>query len=310
MKIKTFVLAIIVAGSSVCYAHAQTQIAVSKADPGNFPYFKTLSNFKPTNVSDSATDESNIAWFYDGKKFFSVEGEVSYQRLSVIDDSKKIPSEAQLVQEFDKMITTLGGKKLFSGRMPEEGLKKATNDDIVGLSQKHQVAYSAHYGVIEYVVKTADKEIWVQLVPGTIASKYYGLFVVDKKSKLISTNTNKQNNILADLEKAGKASVPMIFAPDSDTLLTDSKDEILSIVGALQKHPDWKLKIDVHCASVGKPGYAKALTDKRAAALKAELTSLGASSITITGAGDSNPFIKEDTEIARVKNSRIEITKL
>ncbi|MET0244083.1 MAG: OmpA family protein [Flavitalea sp.] len=310
MKIKTFVLAAALAGSSLCFVQAQIQIPVSKADPGNFPYFKTLPNFKPTNSSDSVTDESNTAWFYDGKKFFSVEGQVSYQRLNVDDDSKKIPSQSQIVQEFDKMITTLGGKKIFSGQFPDAELKKATNDDIVGLSQKHQVALSAHYGVIEYVLKTADKEIWVQLVPSTIASKYYTLFVVDKKSKLISTNTNRQNDILADLEKGEKAIVTMSFAPDSDTLLSDSKDEILGIVGALQKHPDWKLKLDVYCSPVGKPGYAKALTDKRAAAVKNELTSLGASSVTVAGAGDSNPLIKEDTESARVKNSRIEITKL
>jgi OmpA-OmpF porin, OOP family len=287
-------------------------IPISNVDLGNFPYFKTLPNFKPTNLSDSLTIEQNNAYFYDGKSYFAIEGQVSAQILNVIDDTKKIPSEFQIIQEFDKIVTTLGGKKIYTGKLPEDQLQKISKSDIVSLASKHQIAPSAYYGVVEYVIKTPQKEVWIQLVTGTIASKFYNLFVVEKQSQILTTNINKQNLILNGLEKNGKISTNLLFDLDNATLLSESKDELLNIVGVFQAHPDWKLKIDIHSAPIGKPDYILTLTEKRAVAIKDELVSLGvnAASIQIKGLGDKNPLVSNDTEKGRHTNTRVEISKL
>ncbi len=291
---------------------ASNSIPVTNADIGVFPYFKTLPNFSPTNESDSVTIEQNRTYFYDGKAYFAVEGQVSAQRLNVHDSKRKIPSEFQIIQEFDKMISTLGGKKIYEGKLPEEQLQKVANLGIVDLAAKYQLAPNAYYGVVEYALKTPNKEVWIQLVPASIASQFYNLLVVEKQNQLLTTNINKENAILKGLEKTGKVTTNLNFALDSSTLLTESKDELLNIVGIFQTHPDWRIQVEINNAPVGKPDYILALTEKRAIAVKQELISLGVkpSSLETKGVGDTKPKSSNDTEKGRQANTRVDIIKL
>ena len=288
---------------------SSSNIPISNADLGTFPYFKTLPNFE---AIDSTTIEENRTYFYDGKNYFTIDGKVSSQNLNVKDDSKKLPSEFQLVKEFDRVVATLGGKKIYEGQLPDEQLNKFANKDLVSLGSKHQVAPSAFYGVVEYVIKTPEKEVWIQLVPKSIVSKFYTLLVVEKQSQLITTNINKENLLLSDLAKDGKAVVNLVFDLDSSTLLTQSKDELLGIVGIFQAHPDWKIKIEVNNAPVGKPDYILALTERRALAIKDELVSLGVKSASVVakGLGETKPLVSNDTETGRKTNTRVEISRL
>lgn len=288
-------------------------IPISNADLGKFPYFKTFPNFRPINESDSLTVQQNKTYFFDGKKYFTIIGKVSIQNLSIIDDKKQKPSEFQIIQEFDKIVSTLGGKKIYEGKLPTDLLKPiAGTDDIVSLGATHQVTPSAFYGVVEYVIKTPEKEVWVQLQPYSIASSFYTLLIVEKQEQLLTINTNKRNLILEELDKNKRTTISLSFAPDSATLLTESKDEILNIVGVFQAHVDWKLKIDVHNAPVGKAEYVLNLTQKRADEIKQQLISLGvkASSVEAKGWGDTKPLTSNDTEKGRLLNTRVDISKL
>ncbi len=282
-------------------------IPVSKADLGTFPYFKTLPNFTAT---DSDNVENNLTYFYDGKKFFTVEGKVSKQNLNIKNSAQKIVSEFGCIQEFDKVITTLGGIKVYTGRLPVEQLKTFAGKDIVELGSKGQMAPSAYEGIVEYVIKTPEKEVWVQLEPYSLVSQFYTLLVVEKSTPLFVLNTNKHNQLLEALEKEKKAIVHLAFEPDNATLLSESKDEILSIAGVFQAHPDWKLQVECSNAPVGKPEYTLALTGKRADAVKEALLALGvkAASISAKGVGDQKPIVLNDTEQGRLTNTRIEIT--
>jgi OmpA-OmpF porin, OOP family len=289
-----------------------TKIPISNADLGTFPYFKTLPNFYPSNSSDSMTMEMNRTYFYDGAKCFIVDGKVSAQNINVKDRDKPHASEFQIIQEFDKVVSTLGGVKVFTGAIPKEALKPvAGTDDEVKLGSKYSLAPSSYYGVVEYVIKTADKEVWVQLQPYSIGSNFYTLLIVEKKTTLITLNTNKKNTFLLDLEKQKISNFPVVFEPDTDVLLTDSKDEILSIVGIFQSHPDWKLTLNVHNAPIGKPEYTLALTQKRAEAIKKELLGLGvkAANLEVKGVGDTKPLMPNESEKARLANTRIELVK-
>jgi hypothetical protein len=97
-----------------------TKIPISKADLGTFPYFKTLPNFYPSNSSDSMTIEMNRTYFYDGAKCFIVDGKVSVQNINVKDREKPFASEFQIIQEFDKVVSTLGGVKVFTVQFPKK----------------------------------------------------------------------------------------------------------------------------------------------------------------------------------------------
>lgn len=286
-------------------------IPLSKADLGHFPYVNILPNFKAINSSDSITIEQNRTYFFDGKTYFTVDGQVSAQNLSVIDRTKKVPSEFQIIQTFDQLVATLGGKKIYEGKLPDELLKKITTHDLVELGATHQVAPSAFYGVVEYVIKTPEKEVWLQVQPYSISSSFYSLLVVEKQNQLLSTNINKENKLLKELESTGKSVTYLDFESDKPELLTQSKDELLALVGIFQAHPDWKLELAVHSAPVGPSAYILALTEKRAVALKEALVSLGVKPATVEakGLGDSKPLVSNETEEGRRTNTRVEVSK-
>lgn len=187
----------------------------------------------------------------------------------------------------------MGGIKVYTGKLPEDKLKAYAGRDIIELGSKSQVAPSAHYGVVEYVIKTPGKEVWVQLEPYSLDSKFYSLLIVEKETPLIALNTNKENQILEDLEKNKKSIVYLSFEPDNTNLLSESKDEILSIAGVFQAHPDWKLKMEFYNAPVGTADYVLGLTEKRANAVKEELVNLGvkSTSLSVKGLGDKIPSL-------------------
>ncbi|MEO5889303.1 MAG: OmpA family protein, partial [Ferruginibacter sp.] len=92
--------------------------------------------------------------------------------------------------------------------------------------------------------------------------------------------------------------------------LSESKDEILSLLGIFQKHPDWTIKLECHSAPVGSANYILALTEKRANTIKQALMNLGVKSISmdVKGIGDQKPLVSNDTEQGRLTNTRVEIT--
>ncbi len=285
-------------------------IPVSNADLGIFPYFTRLPNFYFSNSSDSVAQANNRTYFFDGKKMLAIDGRMVSQQFKVKDSRQKYASVFECIQEFDKVITTLGGIKVYTGKLPDGLLKSFSGDDIVTLGSKFQVAPSAYYGVVEYVIKTPEKEVWMQLHPYSLPSQFFGLLVVEKSSQLLALNTNKPNQILASLEKDQKAIVRLEFKPDTDSLVSASSDEILHIVGILQAHPEWKLKLNCHSAPVATPAYIQALTQKRATAVKQQLISLGVkdTAIDAVGIGDQQPLVPNDSEAARITNTRFEIS--
>ena len=300
LSILTFIL--------VSFFNSATAQQVSKADLGTFPYFRSLPNFKPSNgSSDSVTYEQQRVYLYDGKKIFSVDGQASSQYLKFVGEKSR-PSAFQLINEYDRVITAVGGKKIYTGQVPGTALKAALgSDDIVELFSKGSMVKSAHYGIVEWVIKQPNKEVWVQLQPYSIESNFYCLLVVEKKEVLISTNINKQNQMLEELNKTQKSILNIRFIPDSAMLDADSGDEILKIAELYQKHPDWKLRIEIHNAPLLKPDYVLDLTKQRAKELENQLFALGvkSSQLEVVGLGDTQPVADNGKEVGRIKNNRV-----
>ncbi len=283
------------------------KIPVSNADLGTFPYFKTLDNFSAT---DSTTLDLNRTYFYDGKKYLVIDGRISSQNLNIKNSDQKIVGEFGCIDAFDKVVAHLGGVKIYTGKMPEDPLKALTGEDMVSLGGKRNTAPSAYYGVVEYVIKTPEKEVWIQLQPYSLESKFYTLLVVERTSSLISLNSNRKNNVLLAMEKSKKATLRLHFGTDSTDLTTESNADLLQILGVYQAHPDWKLLLESYCASFGNNAYSMALTAKRAETVRKSLIALGVkeSSITAKGMGEQKPVQANTTETGRDSNNRFEIS--
>jgi outer membrane protein OmpA-like peptidoglycan-associated protein len=98
----------------------------------------------------------------------------------------------------------------------------------------------------------------------------------------------------------------------SDKLKDESAPVIAEIAAALRAHPDWKLVIEGHTDSIGGEAYNLDLSQRRAAAVKAELVQrhgVLAERLTTEGFGATRPKETNDTLAGRARNRRVELVR-
>lgn len=99
---------------------------------------------------------------------------------------------------------------------------------------------------------------------------------------------------------------PVFFALDSAELDETARATAMANAEILKQNPRWIVTIEGHCDERGTPEYNLALGERRAAAVKAFLVSLGISAdrIRTVSYGNEFPFEPGNTEAAYSKNRR------
>ena len=107
----------------------------------------------------------------------------------------------------------------------------------------------------------------------------------------------------ADLTKSGVLK-PVYFDLDSIVLTEAARGVLQKNVEYLKKRPSTKVMVEGHADSRGTNEYNLALTERRAAAVKAYLVSLGvaADRVTTVAKGEEQPFCREETEACWQQN--------
>jgi len=115
------------------------------------------------------------------------------------------------------------------------------------------------------------------------------------------------------LAASGKVSTHgILFDVGSDRIRAESKPTLQEIGDMLKQHPDLKLLIGGHTDNVGAAAANKALSDKRAAAVKQYLVAnygVAATRLTAKGFGSDQPVTSNDTPEGRQTNRRVELVK-
>jgi OmpA-OmpF porin, OOP family len=104
----------------------------------------------------------------------------------------------------------------------------------------------------------------------------------------------------------------ILFATGKAELQPESGPVLKEIAGVLNQHPDLKILIEGHTDNVGTPAANLALSDARAAAVKAALLAnfgADAARITTKGMGDTKPSVPNTTAAGRAQNRRVEVVK-
>lgn len=104
----------------------------------------------------------------------------------------------------------------------------------------------------------------------------------------------------------------ILFATGKADVQPESRPVLKEIAGTLKQHADLKLLIEGHTDNVGTPAANLALSDARAAAVKAALVAqfgADAGRITTKGLGDSKPAAPNTTAAGRAQNRRVEVVK-
>lgn len=104
----------------------------------------------------------------------------------------------------------------------------------------------------------------------------------------------------------------ILFATGKADLQPESRPVLKEIAATLKEHGDLKILIEGHTDNVGTASSNLALSDQRAAAVKAALVAdfgLSADRITTKGFGDTKPSAPNTTAAGRAQNRRVEIVK-
>jgi OmpA-OmpF porin, OOP family len=121
------------------------------------------------------------------------------------------------------------------------------------------------------------------------------------------------SSIADELNKSGHMALYGIhFETSKATILPDSESVLTEIAKMLQQNPDIKVSVEGHTDNVGSSTTNQALSEKRAQAVVAWLTSHGieASRLNAKGWGASKPVDDNTTDDGRAKNRRVELVKI
>lgn len=104
----------------------------------------------------------------------------------------------------------------------------------------------------------------------------------------------------------------ILFDTGSDVIKPHSTPTLEEITSMLKDHADLKLVIEGHTDNVGDAAANQALSEKRAAAVKAYLVSKGidAGRLESKGLGATKPKVANDTAEGRQTNRRVELVKM
>jgi OOP family OmpA-OmpF porin len=104
----------------------------------------------------------------------------------------------------------------------------------------------------------------------------------------------------------------ILFATGKADLRPESRPVLKEIASTMKKYGDLRILIEGHTDNVGTPASNLALSEARAAAVKAALVADYAADearITTKGMGDTKPVVPNATSAGRAQNRRVEIVK-
>jgi outer membrane protein OmpA-like peptidoglycan-associated protein len=123
-----------------------------------------------------------------------------------------------------------------------------------------------------------------------------------------------RKSIYDDLMAAGHtATQGLLFDTGSDRLKPESTPTLKQIAAMLEQHPELKLRIEGHTDNVGSKDTNRALSEKRAASVKAALIKdykTNGGRLESKGFGDTKPAGANDTAEGRSNNRRVELVKI
>lgn len=250
------------------------------------------------------------------------------------------PQDAENCKD-STIVTRMPGSTIHSCENKEfEQIKVPVSKDADGNvvektleGEYHSWDYGTREGVSEIQVfrnfETALKQAGMKIVfeetPGTIVankgdtwywlqnsgSYYYQTFLTVKAMQ--QEVTADASSIADKLSSEGHIALYGIhFETGKATILPDSENVLNEIVKMLQDNPDVKVSVEGHTDSVGAAASNQALSEKRAQAVVAWLSSHGidAARLKAKGWGASKPVDENNTEDGRAKNRRVELVKI
>ncbi|MEO8679903.1 MAG: OmpA family protein [Vicinamibacterales bacterium] len=246
--------------------------------------------------------ESALLSRMPGCGFFEcVKKDFDSAELVIDKDANKQSVEGEL--ESLKAVCPTNLSQLQLRRNVEAALKKAG----------YTVVFSGPHAENDYPVVTGRKGsqwISVQTAAFNEFPSYEQTAVLEKA---MAQDISASAQAMADaIAKSGKLDVYGITFATGQATITPASDAVLNdVLAVLTANADWKLRIEGHTDNVGDKAANLKLSNARAAAVAAWLTSKGvaAARLSAVGLGDTQPVAPNTTDDGKAKNRRVVLAK-
>jgi outer membrane protein OmpA-like peptidoglycan-associated protein len=280
MKIlKRFGLIVLLAGGVVSPLLAQVDEPGSK----DHPLLTRMPGYYINDYSHKGFDSSD----FEGKdgKLITVEGrktEIGYRPK----DGVSVPSPLQIGRNYQNAITKIGGVVLFQ-----------------------ELASGGGFTTLK-VVRGTD-EIWTKVSIGDSGNNYH--VVIIEKAGMQQEVVADAEAWKSDISTTGHAAVyGVYFDSDKAEVKPGSAKSLQEIAKLLKQNPNLNVLVVGHTDSMGEIAHNMALSEARAKAVVAALTTqygIAASRLSPYGCGRLAPVASNDSEEGKAKNRRVELVK-
>lgn len=281
---------------------------------GAWPYFSLLDGYQKGDPKGNmiSTEAKNLLKdvafdryeFFDGTQLIPVEG-----RLITMKALGEGASFFQIQKTYEKLVHDLGGVTVWEGNMQKFKDRKLKFDE-----PRHRGRYSMwdseKAGV--YVLRTADREIWVEPYQIWDDHNNYWLTIVERKALPVTAAVLPAAEMKKALDATGHVAVYLSFDTDQATLKPDAQASIAQIISLLAQNPDLRLSVDGHTDNAGTAAHNQQLSEARARTVVATLSVQGiaADRLKAQGFGQTKPVADNATDAGKAKNRRVELVRL
>ena len=282
-----------------------SSLPVSSAPLGDFPYIALPKGYITGSTPD-LVDFDEVP-FWTGDRLQPVEGKVWSAHVTNAQD--KTFSALELQRNLEAVVATMGGKKIFDGKLPQQATQKVSE-------WPHDLASKYNSGLGDiwnnavqvFVVHRADRDIWIHFCAYEFGA---GLLIAETKPLQITAGLLPASELKAQIDKTGKVALHVNFATDKTEILADSQPQIAQVVELLKQDPALKLAVNGYTDASGDPAHNKTLSEGRAKAVVAALVAQGiaAARLSSAGFGDADPVADNATDAGKAQNRRVELVK-
>jgi outer membrane protein OmpA-like peptidoglycan-associated protein len=280
-------------------------LPVSTAPLGDFPYISLPSGYVTPRTPD-VIDFDQVP-FWTGDHLQPVEGRIWSGYINTVEGKQF--SALELERNIEAVVSSLGGKKIFDGKIPKDATDKI-GEWPHNVAQKYNDGLGSIYNEASqvFVIHRADRDIWIHLNSSEFSG---GMLIAETKPLQITAKILPASALKAQIDKTGKVALHVNFATDKTDILPDSQPQIEQVVQLLKQDPVLKLAINGYTDATGDPAHNKTLSEGRAKAVAAAIIAKGIdrNRLSAAGFGDADPVADNATEEGKAQNRRVELVK-
>ena len=288
-------------------------IKESTVELGVFPYLNAPQSYTynyDKKISTNDIRDFDREYFAVHGRLIPVEGKSFKVRLEKDRSDGKRFNSLIVDKSYEEAILALGGVKVNDVSIPDSEIVRIGDKELIDKKYGHSLDYNLLDDIKTYVIKTKDKEIWIQYY--LLNDESGGITILEKgRLNTLAVTKITANQMKSDIEKNGKAILNINFDTDKASLKPDGQEVVKEITALLQSNPTLKLSIEGHTDNSGDAKKNKLLSLDRATNVLNVLVASGVSkgNLRAVGFGAEKPLVANDTEENRAKNRRVELVK-